>query len=105
MYTSPQIHICIAPFWTQQVNLKLTHRKIFLPSKHSYPCKHPPTIFDDPMDRAYTLCVIWLIHVSAYPRFLSRKLQAPMAAYSRDYGTCLVGSHLWSEEGEKQKVR
>ncbi len=61
----------------------LTVQCSFLPQYHILPSKRPPPFFDDPMVRVYmqmdSPC-------KRPPRFLACEFQAPMGAYSGDYG-------------------
>ncbi len=64
-----------------------TYMYRILPSKRPSPCKRSPPIFDDPMVRVYMRYTYkWLLRVNTHPRFLAREFQAPMGAYSGDYG-------------------
>ncbi len=64
------------------------HTYLILPSKRPSPCKRPPPIFDDPMVCVYMRYTYkWLLRVNTHPYFLAREFQAPMGAYSGDYGT------------------
>ncbi len=62
-----------------------------LSSKLPSPCKHPPPLFDDPMvhEYMYALYIQIACLCKRPPPFFGCQFQAPMGAYSREYGTCI----------------